>query len=245
VTDLTNKATTQQNLSMLIGKFSIYLLGNLIGFAISLLFPQSFPFVFSTISLITIYHLYTGIKSANSIIFEEFNLQRFYIFCEEYLDNKNILSPLQVYRKESMYFRGMKHIWFCKKSLDFVLKNSSERENQYLIDLLTLFRNERFFCYVVKYFSIQEVSFKYKIFISQRVDSDCSDILLSFLFAVRLDRMLNKLNNNEIVKTIKENLKFIEEINIKEIIEEMRNLGWIINFSILEEKYCRYHIIYK
>jgi hypothetical protein len=57
--------------------------------------------------------------------------------------------------------------------------------------------------------------------------------------------MLNKLNNNDIIKAIKENLEFIEEINNKEIIEEMRNLGWIINFSILEEKYCRYHIIYK
>jgi hypothetical protein len=48
-----------------------------------------------------------------------------------------------------------------------------------------------------------------------------------------------------IIEILKENMLFIEKIEKKSFFDEIKLKGWSSNFSILEEKYCRYHILYK
>ena len=245
VTDLTNKATTQHNLSILLGIINAYYIGNIIGFGVSMLLPSNFSYIFGFISAMTIYHLYTGIKSVNSIILDEFNIQRMYILCDEFIKNKKVISPNQVYLKEKMIFRDVRNIHFCQKTLEFLIVNEGN-DDEYLMDLIRIYKNQKFFCYAVKRFNICKLSYYYELNVSLRIDSDNSDIFLAFLYAVELNQVLiETMDFKNIIFKMEETLKYIDEIKVKEVVEEMKLLGWMTNFSILEEKYCRYQILYK
>ena len=85
-----------------------------------------------------------------------------------------------------------------------------------------------------------------------RVNADNNDIFWAFLFTVRLNQLIENFKMNskiisypEITELIEENINYIDELDKKHLLEKLKNLGWILNFSHLEEKYSRYHLLYK
>lgn len=181
-------------------------------------------------------------KSMRCIILDDFNPQRLYYFCEEYIKNNNMLTPIEINKKERMFFRKLNLISFSEHSLDYIIKN--ENDGDYIVELFEIFKDKRYFCYVKKYYSCSKLSYDYKIFVCLRVDADNHDLFLSYFLAIKL-KIILKISNKlqDIIETIKQNLNDFHEK--KTFFEELKLKGWSTNFSILEERYCRYHILYK
>jgi hypothetical protein len=219
-------------------------LGNLLGFAISYYIKPNTIATFGIVGLLTAYNLVTSKYSVNSIALDDFNPQRIFYFCEEYIHNKIMLTPHEISKKEKMIFNKLKNISFTEHSLDFFINR--ERNAEYVVDLFEIFSDKRYFCYVKKFFSVSKLRMDYQIYMSLRVDADNNDLFLAYLFAIKLMNLLNnETKQKDIIKLIKENIIFIQNLEKKVMFEEIKLKGWSSNFSILEERYCRYHILYK
>lgn len=211
---------------------------------ISYFVPLGTYSTFGIVGCLTAYNLITSKKSVDRIILDDFSPQRMYYFCEEYIKNKHILTPQDINIKDRIVFNKLKSLYFSEFSLDYVIKK--ENNSEYLIELFDIFHDKKFFCYVKKYWSFRDMKIDYMIFICLRVDSDNQDIFNAFLFAIRLKFLLmDNYKVNMIIEILKDNMNYIEKIERKSFFDEIKLKGWSLNFSILEEKYCRYHILYK
>jgi hypothetical protein len=242
IVDLTNKQALQNNISIL--------LGNLIGFAFSFMIPlNSFGSVFTLLSLISIFNCYTAIKSIRYIDFNYLNAQRMCILSEEFLNNKNFLSPEEVSKRETIRYSKYNNLNFCCRSPENIIKSDNQL---YLVQLFNIFREKNFFVIVKKKYSLLKMKTEYIISTFLRVNADNNDIFWAFLFSVRLNQLIEnfKLQNKkisypDITELMEENINYIDELDKKHLLEKLKNLGWILNFSHLEEKYSRYHLLYK
>ena len=85
-----------------------------------------------------------------------------------------------------------------------------------------------------------------------KIDADNQDIFLAFLYAFKIKYMLAQqsnltdFDNQESLFLLKETcLQYINNLDLKMIIEQMKNYGWIFDLSALEAKYLRYHMVFK
>lgn len=239
IVDLTNKFVIQNNISMFIG--------NIIGFTISLIIPlNSFAPTFGVITVLSVYNIYAALKSVSYIDFIYFNLQRACIFCEEYINNKNVLSPEEVSKREKMIYKKHNKIHFCRKSPEIILHTDNQL---YIVQLFELFRDLNFFVYVKKKFNIFKMRYDYKIYTFLRVNAENNDVFSAFLFSVRLSNRLadfkrKNVSYDTIVDIIEENVEYCSKVD-KKLLDKMKSAGWNLNFSYLEENYARYHMLYK
>lgn len=245
VTDLTNKATAQQNLSILLGKKLNYS-GNLIGLTASLLFSNTFSVTIGIVSIMSTAHLYTGLQSVRSIVSDDLNMQRLFILGKEFIESGKLLAPSDIYKREGILFDGMGNIKFSVKSFDFILNHSREKDKSLLVKLLNLFREKKFFTFPFVYFSFSDLSYKYKIYTCLRVDAEALDVLEAFLFTLALNERINSgFEEIELYEEILTSLQQTEKLQLKEMMDNIRKIGWTADLSSLEDKYCRYQILYK
>ena len=211
---------------------------------ISYFLPLNTFSTFAIVGCLSAYNLITSKKSVERIILDDFSPQRMYYFCEEYIKNKNLMTPHEINTKDKMIFNKLDSLYISEYSLDYVIKK--ENNSEYLIELFDIFHDKKFFCYVRRYWSFSKMKMDYKIYICLRVDSDNYDLFMAHLFAIRLKFLLKESYKiNMILEILKENMSFVEKIEKKSFFDEIKLKGWSSNFSILEEKYCRYHILYK
>lgn len=240
--EVSNKFNLQSNISLLVG--------NLIGFCLSLIVPiKVFVPTFSLLCALALFYNYSAVRSLSYISFNTFNFDRLTIFFEEYINTKKILSPEEVASMEKLYYHKYKNINFCNKSADLLLKHEN---NNFQISLFDIFKDKNYFITVNKKFSITKLKNVFYINNFLKVNADNNDIFLSFLASFRLyNQILERINTgkaptyNDLIPMIENNVQFIEEIDKKVLFEKMKTLNWNMNFSNLEEKYSRFHMMIK
>jgi hypothetical protein len=62
---------------------------------------------------------------------------------------------------------------------------------------------------------------------------------------IKNDIFNTNMSYDEILQIIEDNLVLHEEIDRKSLFDKMRNAGWKLNFSNMEEKYTRYHTLHR
>jgi hypothetical protein len=155
-----------------------------------------------------------------------------------------MLTPQEVNKKERMIFNKLNSVYFSEYSLDHIIRN--EKNGEYIVQLFEIFQDKKFFCYIKKSFSLRRMKYTYKIYICLRVDADNHDLFLSYLLAIKLKiLMVGDIKNEKIVMIINENMNYILSLEKKTFFEEIKLKGWSTHFSILEERYCRYHLLFK
>ena len=241
--DLQNKFFTQFNLSLLIGNLLINFqnyIGNGIGFIISIVFPLTFPTALATICTFATIQTYFVHKSVSSLSLRDFNLQKMYIIADHFIKKKEFLTQNEVRQREKiMFFYRVKNLYFCEGKLEKILMN--EKDSKYIMNLMTLFNNHRFFVYI-KHNKISKAN---KIYTFMRFDAEGADILKAFIFSILVKNEIeNKLflTHNNYLEILKENLGVLKEMDIAEGIKKLWDLDWNTHFLNLEDKYCRYHI---
>jgi hypothetical protein len=227
MTDLSNKYGLQFNIALFTG--------NVLGFLISLSVTPTFANIFSIISVTTLCAFIMTYRSLRYLILTEFNFQRLAILCEEYINNANILTPEEVAKKEKLFYNKYKNIYFCNKSPECIIKNDNHTHSVSLIDI---FKDRKFFV------SFKGGIIKYKFFTNLSVYADNGDIFMAFLFTIRLAHLYEKTKES-IFKILEENILYIDTLDRKHIFEKMKLHGWNLHFHILEERYSRYHMLFK
>jgi hypothetical protein len=238
ITDLTNKLFAQNNFA--------FIIGNVIGVIISINFSLTFNFAFGSIIFFSTLHLITAHLSVKSITLHGLNLQRAYYLGVEYLNSKTILDPIVVRNKETLIFRKLNFLHFCNFPLEKIIY--TEKNVQYIDSLINLFEEFKFLIYVKYSYSYTMKRWKYKIYSFLRLDAENSDIFISFIYSISLYNKLNEhtnINTDNILNIISENLKTLRTINKTELIKEIKEKGWETDFKLLENKYMRYHVLYK
>ncbi len=231
--DLSNRLALHNNISMLCG--------NLLGLGFSLLIPlNNFATTFSVLFGISLYNIYTSYRCLKYVEFNHFNFQRLSILLEEYLISGNILTPAEVSKKETIIYAKYSNIKFCQESPEIIIHSDNKL---YIVKSFNLFRDRNFFLYVKKCFNLKKLKYEYTISTFLRVNAENTDILMAFIFTIRLNQNLK--SNLEIEDLIEENFTFLDEFDKKHFIEKLKNAGWSLNFSCLEEKYSRYHLLFK
>jgi len=242
VVDLSNKYGLQHNISILVG--------NLIGFFCSFIFPiNNFTPTFCFLSLISLINIYTVFKSVSSFTLSDFNFQKMCIFCEEYVNTGTVISTEEVKKKEKIFYRNNKNIYFCNTSPEHIIKIDHQL---FIIHLFDMFKDRNYFVMPQKRFCLGTMSSVYRIYTFLRLNADNNDIFFAFLYTIRLNILLSekkghikKISYEEIIETMNKNQIYIDEIDKKALIEKMKSAGWVMNFGVLEEKYSRYHMMFK
>ena len=49
----------------------------------------------------------------------------------------------------------------------------------------------------------------------------------------------------EVIGVMNKNITVIDDMDKKAMFDKMKTSGWILNFGVLEEKYNRYHMLFK
>ena len=214
-------------------------LGNLIGLTISLLVPFENKLLYSSaiIGSLSFVCLYYTFKSYNIIVLEEFNCQRMKIFCQHYLKNNTVLTPFEVSKHESIFFKE-KNIHFCKLSLERFI------ETKQFQTVYSLYRQQNFICMPVKKYSLFSRSYRYEIHTFLNIKANNIEILKAFFFTYLLNQALEHSNEAECSTTIKSLLVEIDSIDFEAIVKSMKLSNWKTNFEKLEENYNRYDIVY-
>lgn len=245
ITDLSNKYFAQNNLALISG--------NLIGFLLSLSIPLPYNFftVFSVIGTLTVFHIYASFKHVKHVVFNELNNQRAYYVAIEYLFTKEIFTPEEVSRKESIFFNQTNYLNFCNTNLDVLF--NKEKNNYILYEITDIFKNEKFLTYVKikkKKFNVFHKKNDIKIYTFLRLDANHIDIFIAYLYSIDLYLHLRaSLDSNKdeknLLNIMKENLENIKNINTQSLLDAFKKKGWETNFGMLEEKYMRYQLIAK
>jgi hypothetical protein len=225
VTDLMNTWNNQNNLA--------FFIGNLIGLCLSFIMPKSFPVIFGSILLMTVFHLRgTYISVFKTIKMKDYNLQRAYFQARHYMKHRTIASLEDINFKERIFFSNLKYLYFSNYPLEKLLKKN-QKETLAHFDI---FENEKFTVSVQKkYFG------GYKMFVYMRSDAENIDIFFALLYSIRLHDIL--INYVDIITAMKDNLKYIHEIDKTKLVLAMKNLEWDTVFSKVEEKYMRYQVV--
>jgi hypothetical protein len=235
-----NHFTNSDNLADLVNKYNnqnnmCFLLGNLLGIAYSLLVPSSFTNVIMTLSVLSVLQMYVVHKSVFKIVnLTDFNKQRAYYLAEEYLRSNHILDLVTLNKKEKLLFQKANDIKFSSYPLDRLL--SVEKDNRYVLELLDVFKDSKFFVYVRGK----------TIYVYIHIDAEQIDIFIALLYAIRLrDQYLNKNfhDKEELIKSIRDNLDFVNKINKQELVAAIEAKKFHIKFDKVEEQYLRYHIV--
>ena len=242
IVDLANKYGIQHNIAILTG--------NLIGFFCSLIFPlNNFTPTFTFLSLISLLNIYTAFKSVTYFTMSDFNFQRMSLFCEEYLNSGSIISPEEVKRKEKIFYTNTKNMYFANVSPEFIIKNDNQL---FIIHLFDIIKDKNYFVIPQKRFSFKNMKNVYRIYTFLRLNADNNDIFFAFMYSIRLNMLLNGLKgnmknstNDDVIGLMIKNITFIDDIDKKTIFDKMKTSGWILNFGVLEEKYNRYHMLFK
>jgi hypothetical protein len=227
MTDLTNKYGLQFNIALFAG--------NILGLIISLSVTPTFVNTVSFISATAFFNLVLTYRSLKYLVLNQFNFQRLAIFCEEYIDSTNILTPQEVANKEKILYRKYKNVHFCTFIPDYIVKNDNHTHSVSLIDL---FRDRNFFV------SFKRSIGKYNYFTNLSVNADNNEIFIAFLFTIRLAHLYERTKES-IFKVLEENLVYIDSLDRKQIFEKMKLVGWNLHFGLLEERYSRYHMLFK
>jgi hypothetical protein len=228
MTDLTNKYGLQFNIALFTG--------NILGLIISLSVTPCFVNTFSIISATAFFNLIMTYRSLKYLILTEFNFQRLAIFCEEYINTTNILTPQEVAKKERLFYNKYKNIHFCSETPDYIVKTDNHTK---AVNLIDLFRDRNFFVT----FRRRTIG-KYNFFTNLSVNADNNDIFIAFLFTIRLAHLYEKTKES-ILKCYEENLSYIDSLDRKQMFEKMKLVGWNLQFGLMEEKYARYHMLFK
>jgi hypothetical protein len=239
IVDVTNKSGLQQNIALLTG--------NLIGFGISLMIPiNNFAFTFTALAILSVFNIYCGVKSIRFIKFDDFNFQRMCVMCEEYIENKNVLSPKEISDKERFVFKKYSNVHFCTKSPEVIMKHEN---SCYLLTLFDLFKDKNYFVLVGKDFNLKKRRYEHVIYTFLRVNAENMDILQSFIFTIKLHKLIHESpgikSYDKITEMIEKSMSYMEELDRKVLLEKMKLLGWSHNFAHLEETYARLHMLFK
>jgi hypothetical protein len=174
---------------------------------------------------------------------------------EEFLKSKNILSPEEVSKKEKLLFKKYHNLKFCTNPPEDIIKLDTGNP-LYLVKLFHIFRERPFFVIVKKKYNFKKLRIEYIISTFLRVNAENNDILWAFIFTFRLNILLENrrkaigplktISFDEITDLIEENFSFLEqEVDKKQLLERIKTAGWTTNFTILEEFYSRYHLLFK
>lgn len=244
VSDITNKYSLQQNIAIFVG--------NLLGFGVSILIPQTFGYTFSLLSLLAVLNMKISITSLKYIKLSELNFQRAALLCLEFINsgNKKVLSPEEIVSREAIVFSKLNGLNFCQSSPEIILKSE---KTGYIIRIIDIFKEKNFIVYVKKRKFLGLVGLrKFNIYTFLKVNADNNDIFLAFLLSVKINLMLQEtkkstiaINYKDISAIIEKATLWLEELDKKHLFNEMKNLGWNMNFSGLEEKFYRYHMLIK
>lgn len=244
VSDITNKYSLQQNIAIFIG--------NLLGFGLSILIPQTFGYTFSLLSFLAVLNMKISIKSLQYVKLNDLNFQRSVLFCLEYINsgNKKVLSPDEIVNKEKIYFSKLNGLNFCQSSPEIILKSE---KTGYIIRIIDIFKDKNFIVYLKKRKLLGLVGLrKFNTYTFLKVNADNNDIFLAFLLSVKINLLLQEtkkssiaINYKDISAITEKANSWLEELDKKNLFNEMKNLGWNMNFSGLEERFYRYHMLIK
>jgi hypothetical protein len=240
IVDLSNKFSLQNNVALL--------LGNLIGFGISLLIDiTKFQILFPVLCGFSIINILTSIQAIKYINFDYFNFPRICIFLEEYFKTGIVLNPEEVGKREpKLFYYNFRNFHFAQKSADKILKIN---DNNYIVHLFELFREKNYFILVKRN---RRGEIKVNTFL--RVSAVDNDIYLAFLSSIRfiiLAKEMRKVEKGDftyekIFDLLEKNQNFIDnELDKKGLLDKMKNAGWLLQFSQLEDRYTRYHLFFK
>ncbi len=193
-----------------------------------------------------------SITSLKYIKLNELNFQRAVLFCLEYINsgNKKVLSPEDIVTKEEIVFSKLNGLYFCQSSPEIILKSE---KTGYIIRIIDIFKENNFIVYVKKRQVLGLVGLrKFNIYTFLKVNADNNDVFLAFLLSVKINLMLQEskkstiaINYKDISAIIEQANFWLEELDKKNLFNEMKNFGWNMNFSGLEEKFYRYHMLIK
>jgi hypothetical protein len=242
IVDLSNKYGLQHNISILVGNF--------IGFLISCAFSfNNFGPTFGLLTLISCINIYTAFKSVTFFTLADFNFQRMCLFCEEYVNSGSIVTTEDVKKKEKIFYMKNRNIYFANTSPEFIIKNDNQL---FIVNLFDLFKDRNYFVMPQKRFCLKKMKSEWRIYTFLRLNADNNDIFFAFLYTIRLNTLLisekgkvKNLSSDEVIDIMHKNQIFIDEIDRKSMIEKMKSAGWVLNFGSLEEKYSRYHMLFK
>lgn len=244
VSDITNKYSLQQNIAIFIG--------NVLGFGLSILIPQTFGYTFTLLSFLAILNMKISLNSLQYIKLNDLNFQRAVLVCLEYINsgNKKIISPEEVVNKEKIFFSQLNGLFFCQSSPEMILKSE---KTGYIIRIIDVFKEKNFIVYVKKRKLLGLIGLrKFNIYTFLKVNADNNDIFLAFLLSVKINLMLQEtkkstisINYKDVSGIIENANSWLEELDKKYLFNEMKNSGWNMNFSGMEEKFYRYHMLIK
>lgn len=244
VSEITNKFSLQQNISVFIG--------NLLGFILSISLPQTFPLTFTILSFLAILNIKISYDSLKYIKLTDLNFQRATLLCLEYIKsgNKKILSPQEMLNKEKIFFTKFGAVKFCQISPEIILES---QKTGYIIRIIDIFKDKNFIVYVKKRRLLGLIGLrKFTIYTFLKVNAENTDIFIAFLLSVKINLMLQEfkkptiaMNHKDISAIIEQANMWLEELDKKAIFNDIKNLGWNTNFSSLEEKFYRYHMLIK
>lgn len=149
---------------------------------------------------------------------------------------------------ESIFFNGYNNIKFCHSSPEIILKC---QKTGYIIRLIDIFKGKNYIVYVKK----RKISGllglrKCDIYTFLKVNADSNDLFLAFLVTVKINMMLQetktlRLNYKTITEILEKANAWLEEVDKKFLFNEMKKVGWSLNFNTLEETFYRYHMLIK
>ena len=246
ILNLTGKLTLQNNIALFVG--------NVLGFLFSYNLPTGIEYSFILVSVFSALNLYAVKKSLKSIILVEFNFKRMAIFCEELVLNNKIPSPKEVHNKyKSVSARKYNNIHFCTHTLEFIV-TKNHNNTDYPHTIFEIFREQNFICYIKKNkaFGYFNKNRSRDIFIMLSYNADFQDIFIAFLYAVKIKYMISQhskvldLDNQETLFELLETcLLYIKNLDMKMILEKIKDLGWTFDLSSFEKRYCRYNMVFK
>lgn len=237
--DISNTYNLQNNIAVLIG--------NLIGLCFSLGLPHAFMPTMAFLLVSSFLSVITSFKSIKYIQLSEFNLQRLFLLSDNFLkvesemcDLNNIITPEEATKREKLLFSKCNNIYFCNTSPEILIKETSR---SYTVQLFDLFKSRSFFVFVKK----SKITGRYKFYTFLKVNAESLDILIAFMFTIRLKKLINKQNltGKEIIKLYERNFAYFDAMDKKAVMDRIKHLGWKIRFNQLEETYSRYHMLFK
>ena len=240
ISDLQNKSTSQSNLS--------FAIGTLMGMGISLYCPLTAKNVTKLISFLSTFYLYFAFKSLDKVMIPTLNFARGNILFRNYLKTGKIISMKEVNKKEGGKFMRIKNFHFSSCSLDHALtkingNSTLENNGEYIDKTINLFKNsnKKFLCLV----DIKNNNY-FDLYTVLQHNSTSEDVLLAFLYSVKMHQELSDLKNinkSIVIDLMKKNINYIDELNKEKLMKELKEKEFDIKTNLLEKRFLRYQFV--
>eukprot|EP01121_Diplochlamys_sp_Union-15-3_P009506 TRINITY_DN2593_c0_g1_i2.p1 TRINITY_DN2593_c0_g1~~TRINITY_DN2593_c0_g1_i2.p1 ORF type:complete len:416 (-),score=72.18 TRINITY_DN2593_c0_g1_i2:23-1270(-) len=204
---------------------AVSLFGMILGMFITPLIGDSSFYTWLLFLLLTFAHLFFNYKAVTTIVMDKLNRQRADIVIQHFLSSGDVLSPVEVSKREKLFYIDTSTKVLLGESLSSLI--GSDKDSKILYSLMSNNQKEKY---------ILSVKGKQMVIVYQQ-DAGPSDILKSYFHAIYLKTRGNGVDSSFVYTQMNESFKIFEK--------QLTKKGWITSHHLLGQKEWRFEIVSK